>query len=534
MGRIILVHGTFNSGDHQASTREAADWWQSGGQFDAELRHWIQADDGSVGVVPFVWDGANSENSRRKAGAQLAKQLDALKGEPHVLVGHSHGGSVIAHALEITGQLTPWITIGTPFIRSKLHRLTFNRLNLAGRLLYLPVATLILALVLALLFAQGFMNYSWLPDDEILANEGFFSWLFRAWHFGLALLLLVWALLRFDLLEFWRRCQRGGASLDGNWLGLWHHKDEAINALKAAQSAQVEIFSAERQRGLFYSVFLAAFLAVHFFLSVYTAVTFLFGADSLRDINVDYVLAAFQAALWSGGDAIGDWFVSLAKSSLPIVKTVGEALVGLTRLVQDAIPLMFYFADIGALAALLVGLPLWMLLAALLTYTTGGLLARRMNGAVAAQIMQNAYGFDITRETGTGALPYPRGAHAQIKLRPPLPETLSQELEHVSNRAVAAFAPRLRDVLAELSVDDNAHDTLAQVVSRIDRDVLIHTTYFTVPRMRKLIAYAICQSNGFSETAAFLADPDYRLVAGWYAEIISSTQRHPDDSRSLV
>jgi hypothetical protein len=82
-----------------------------------------------VEIEPFHWDeGPNSELKRRKAGQALLKKLKEYErmGENYHLIGHSHGGSVIHHALllasnrrESLPHLRIWLTVGTPFIRTK-------------------------------------------------------------------------------------------------------------------------------------------------------------------------------------------------------------------------------------------------------------------------------------------------------------------------------------------------------------------------------------------------------------------------------
>jgi len=48
---------------------------------------------------------------------------------------------------------------------------------------------------------------------------------------------------------------------------------------------------------------------------------------------------------------------------------------------------------------------------------------------------------------------------------------------------------------------------------------LIHTSYFVVPRFRKLVCYAIAHSPGFKPTEEFKRDPDYPLMLRWLEEI---------------
>ena len=95
----------------------------------------------------FRWSGENSERARIKAGRKLLAHLESLeaKGQGYHLVGHSHGGSVIWHTLQLaTSQrksldhLRSWATVGTPF----LHYRTRGFLNAVN------VFNLLLAIVL--------------------------------------------------------------------------------------------------------------------------------------------------------------------------------------------------------------------------------------------------------------------------------------------------------------------------------------------------------------------------------------------------
>jgi hypothetical protein len=45
---------------------------------------------------------------------------------------------------------------------------------------------------------------------------------------------------------------------------------------------------------------------------------------------------------------------------------------------------------------------------------------------------------------------------------------------------------------------------------------LIHTSYFEVARIRKLIAFAIAEAEGFRASAVFTSDADYPKVKTWY------------------
>jgi hypothetical protein len=126
---IIFVHGTGAT----AESHEGPAWWQNEGPLWQRL---IKESEGTVQPQAFIWSGENSETARRTAGKRLHKLLLRMyeRGESVHLIGHSHGGSVIWHALN--GALAPktrshvksWASVGTPFLTygPRLHVLGLN------------------------------------------------------------------------------------------------------------------------------------------------------------------------------------------------------------------------------------------------------------------------------------------------------------------------------------------------------------------------------------------------------------------------
>jgi hypothetical protein len=119
--QVILVHGSFAT----ASEVEGKSWWQRGSSFHQFLSRTLPFAECQPGAKLFTWTGLNSERERRRAGHRLAEKIleHEHAGQPYHLVGHSHGGSVVWHALTelhhrwTLDHLRGVVTVGTPFLR---------------------------------------------------------------------------------------------------------------------------------------------------------------------------------------------------------------------------------------------------------------------------------------------------------------------------------------------------------------------------------------------------------------------------------
>ncbi len=220
------------------------------------LQELVETDDGSLSFQPFVWDGLNSEASRREAGLALFERMEKLeaKGEPYTIIGHSHGGSVISSAL-LEGakrqialdQLRLWLTIGTPFIQTRKAPFLFARLGLLGKSAY--VAMLCVSLLMMTVF------YPHIPDNfNILLKELQWSPVAAALMIGAEILMffLPFAIfymttryLESQQLHLYRKSTLNFADVvfRPRWLSLWHPNDEAVQGLRAVKSVNLDIFS---------------------------------------------------------------------------------------------------------------------------------------------------------------------------------------------------------------------------------------------------------------------------------------------------
>ena len=101
----------------------------------------------------------------------------------------------------------------------------------------------------------------------------------------------------------------------------------------------------------------------------------------------------------------------------------------------------------------------------------------------------------------------------------PIPDQLSDEITDLSNRAASVAVVKFRGLIKQLALSRDKEAKGFFFSEYLTWDELIHTSYFSVPRFRMLVAYAITNSEGFRPSAAFKNHPDYELVARWYTEI---------------
>lgn len=234
--RILLVHGT---GATAASDVGKA-WWQTEHPLRAAIHH---ATKGAVPVEAFIWSGANSEAERYSAGQHLFARIEQLAGEGESvhLIGHSHGGSVIWHALQLLDRrkgkfahaVRSWATVGTPFLKYGLRR---ARLTLA--LVVMTLASSCIGLCLASL-QRTELAYAWRDDPAMTALWGGLALLpvlVIAWTVAVVLP-FVWALIRRP-----RRPNDAITALgQSKYLGLWSTEDEPTIGLGATGSVSIRL-----------------------------------------------------------------------------------------------------------------------------------------------------------------------------------------------------------------------------------------------------------------------------------------------------
>ncbi|MEM1371495.1 MAG: hypothetical protein AAGG72_04610, partial [Pseudomonadota bacterium] len=321
MATIISVHGTFahsgSPGGEGLTKGEASDvtpkevpgsvgsrlddgqaddlapldvWWAEDSRFADEARRDLTGSaDGNLNVKPFVWSGDNSETARRRAGRRLFRELRELEdsGEKYCLVGHSHGGSVISHALMFSAArkqqlvgLQRWLTIGTPFVHLRKERFLFFRLSLVWKAIF--IASLMLLFML-LFFVVAELLDGRNPTEEprqlvrIAIAMAMTSMPFVVFYF-FANYRDGRKLFNYDRKTILRAHDWYARA----WVPLSHEDDEAVNGLGSLNSPTPSIFHATFAVPAL--TLLSAFiLPLIYLITVFSPTTMVTIAEGLRD-----------------------------------------------------------------------------------------------------------------------------------------------------------------------------------------------------------------------------------------------------------
>lgn len=526
MATIITVHGTGATG-----LPEGSGWWQVGSRFHTDLRRLVEASDGEFLFEPFAWDGRNSEASRYQAGTALHRRIRELetRGEAYCLLGHSHGGSVICHSLlqaryekQELRRLRRWITVGTPFVETRKRFLLFSRLTDQGGAAYLIFAYVLfayLAFLISILTA-GADNPTF--DASVIVV-------------GALLLLVVYRALHLAQPRKLKMLRRGPVpdlqeSIGRKWLALRHKDDEAIHGLRLVRDIRLSPFDTQFAVPTFGFASLFLLPVLMYVLSQ----------------QVDYNLLVENIKAWSNFKATpeldADPFERFARNTMAVIIYPSLYLFklleysGFSRTgngVVDAVVLVSVLS-IGFVIGFFV---LWCggIALRLAVMRVGRLLSHglslALNWATREQLKKLSFGSDTIGEKAVAADQRP---HWSGSVNPTLPADLSDEIAKASDIAAAQSLRKFRSALGTLAFSEQERTVGNVIEEYLTWQELIHTNYFGVPRFRKLLAFAISQNESFRATPEFRSDPDYALVAAWYADIMQPAERRDSPEHSAA
>lgn len=522
MATIITVHGTNDTGPADAVVPGEGQWWQRHSFFDRHIRELVEAEDGDLKVEPHIWDAKNSENSRHSAATYLLKSIkpEGTFTGHKCLVGHSHGGSIISTALAQASarsdklrDLSGWITVGTPFIKSMKKRLLFSRLGLRGKSLYISILTF-------LMFAVFLAVFVWpdtlAPQGNINLRSVFSLVILPSMPFVILYLVLLW--FNWRSLPVYHQSTYAAFSKDHfvKWTALSHSKDEAILGLLAAKSIRFPIFGEKFAVPIisFVGAVILPFLLLAL-LASRTAMAIMLAWANDRD-------PLWWTTFSSAEDSLSPPSPGGILQNLPVLMNL---IYHFSRPVTEVLKLELSESQFFYSFVLLIA-PTLFLIAGFIIFLTGCLIANLISTALGktldrltwAEIKRSLYGDDRGADIATEVNSCPMWLNRK---QHPLPRELADEIENLSNEAAKQSIGKLRSAITQFAFSEDKRSKSDVLSDYLTWKELIHTTYFHVPRFRKLVAYAITQADGFRPTEAFLNDPDYEVVKGWYEEIKS-------------
>lgn len=514
MTTLVTVHGT-SAG---AAGDEGSHWWQRNSDFQRRLAGWLDLDHAGVEIVPFHWgEGPNSETGRREAGRELLERVSQLEAEgvDYILIGHSHGGSVIHHALteaairrERLPRLKRWITIGTPFIAMRPSPFTIQRLGHAGKVLYVMMVT---SFVGVFTWVPIYYLYGKVMQREVIRAQGQVDPALMAQGGILdgmvALFLLAFFITPFVIFAvlLWmqrharRRYSKATSAFVAKqflsrWQPLRSREDEAINALRAARPLKISLFDRRLLTEPTKNIAVFAMMALYgimlgwqvFFIARKGFSPSLF--DEMTRIYPESWRSVLKLPDLSKLPADPVQFTELWRLAVEhpgwMLAAVGGFAIGIPLSV--GLLLLVIWLALGTLHVimLLVGVPA----------------SAFLNALTAGRLKDNAFGNDLRGEYVAAVGHLPAGCNEECGA---VPEEVEAELRaHVEKHAGLALA-RARKVLG-VSAELAGRGDIAQVLAdQLTGSELVHTAYFEVDAFAKLVAVSLHKAGCADLSADF-------------------------------
>jgi hypothetical protein len=502
MATIVTVHGTGATGEESGPK-----WWQKTSACEAKLREFVEGSDDPLKYEQVIWDGKNSENARREAGRRLFARLLVLerRGEPYVVIGHSHGGSVISFALQLAarrGETLPamrtWITVGTPFVHPEKKKLLFSRADTITRGMLIAGALLIAALLAQLWSLYG-GKLEGTAATMLLALG-----LYVAGFWGAA------------KLGPWLEGDKPDWSLPDNreavdrtfrtrWLQLWHPDDEAIWLLRKAHWRIPNIFPGSVIAGPLLAAFVYGLPFVVIGIAANDALTeaiagWLAQPDTVYPARISTWFSQFDVAQATLFERVTMVVLAVPVRIARALEALGSVSVPALAVVLFAVTAaVFYLVHLIARG---VSLPV----------------SAGLNRITVSQLRGLFFGADLNAENLVGCTVAPPWTLTPMG---PLPAPLCAEVTRLSDVAAAKAIGTIRARTNEIIEAPNMKERLERYLTW---EELVHTTYFTSPLVLLLIAYAISQTEGFVAKPALLQNANYAQLGEWLAHV-----RQPQD-----
>jgi hypothetical protein len=518
--KLITVHGT-NAGD---PSDEGEHWWQKDSPFQKRLAEWLNLE--GVEIEPFHWgEGPNSEVKRREAGSALLtrlKQYDKAA-EDYYLIGHSHGGSVIHHALVSAStagtelrRLRSWLTIGTPFLWTKPNGFLFRRLGNIGKVAYIMIFTSLVGLPLQLLMVYLYGRALYRASFASVGDGHAPSFLdpdaYAIAQVGGSVLFLIATI--FIILRSQRRMRLYYASKTRDffmihfaprWRCLRSQADEAINALQATKPLKLTLF----RRNLLVHPSKALIVLVYALISV-TGLIWTAAILYRYGLSTEMFAKSMEFSHKMSFGLVPQVNVEWSDLSDPV-----DILAGLAFYLKNPLYLI-----LGLFILLLGGLTffgfVWLVLSilGLAAYLIGFPTSWILNRITADQVRRTAFGNDTIGETVTKIAAVPEGCDPNCGL---VPEEIEAVLVAFSDKHAVKTLESARRILGLDKEAQGERDVAKIIAEQMSWHELIHTAYFDVDEFAKLIAYVLHKAGLAPLSESFKADPDFEKAKVAYA-----------------
>jgi hypothetical protein len=257
-----------------ASAPTKIPWNEANSDFANRVRELVNGVDGTLQWDKFTWSGENSEASRRQHARGLLSKLFSLEQQksPYVVIGHSHGGSVLAFALQLAAKsgsslpnMRAWITVGTPFLHHKKKTFLYARGDGLTKGAILIAFTIIISSAIRNLSVDG-------PPKDIASAAGWAAVV-------LALFLgALYAIKKFvekepdyELLDK-PQLEKVRTTFEARRVSYYHPNDEAIQGLTGLKSNQLDLFPSDFATDFLIAPLIPLLLPFALILAVFTGI----------------------------------------------------------------------------------------------------------------------------------------------------------------------------------------------------------------------------------------------------------------------
>ncbi len=478
---LVLVHGTFDN----APDRDTPKWWEPNSAFarDAPAMFGDRAT-----TEAFMWTGRNSEADRRAGGRALLKRLGELERRkaPYALVGHSHGGAVIRHALLLASMrklslpnLRAWTTVGTPFLAFKPKGATWARLGFFGQLAFLGFLLLLLQ-YLPDFVASAAALIDGTPEDR--AFEGaFLAGYGLAFGGAVAAAAAVIAGAQRYSVDLYKHRHRREFErrFSDRWVCVWNENDEVLSGLAAAQRVEGRIVPANALDNP-----LKAFVAIAL------ALTMLLPAAITRMGNA----LGLRSDSWFAG-----WLFAPSRVFEALVEPIEARLLDFYGFWPDT---LLFVVDGVSTSAVIIALFAAALFAAqtLSNRLLGPLISRLADDSIWKALKARSYGNDVVGEANVGTAAHPPEFSRGWKC---VPETVAAAVDAYVREHSGDIMARVQRLLGLAASAEGGAALNGALDEAMTWNELVHTTYFRAPETRRLILYATARhANAIARPAA--------------------------------